>query len=163
MRKASRCAGSGARNIKIRRDMRSVGAVAAQTSPTAMGPTRRSDSTAPRRRVARHVANKLELLPDQPCPSRTSRAFARLLGFATPMDRFGRIMQPESRLTRNYERSIGLIEDPVEDCSGPLWVRGGVTVIATDGFHYEVRNRVTLCRRGASRNKPFCEGSGGGL
>jgi CDGSH-type Zn-finger protein len=58
-----------------------------------------------------------------------------------------------------YEPSIGLVGDPVEDCSGPLWVRGGVRVVGTDGFHYEVRDRVTLCRCGASRNKPFCDGS----
>ncbi len=55
--------------------------------------------------------------------------------------------------------SIGLIEDPVEDCSGPLWVKGGVQVVSEDGFHYERRNRVTLCRCGASHNKPFCDGS----
>ena len=55
--------------------------------------------------------------------------------------------------------SIGLVEDPVQDCSGPLWLRGGVAVVAADGFEYEVRNRVTLCRCGASSNKPFCDGS----
>ena len=56
-------------------------------------------------------------------------------------------------------QSIGLVEDPVEDCSGPLWLRGGIAVIAEDGYRYEVRNRVTLCRCGASKNKPFCDGS----
>lgn len=55
--------------------------------------------------------------------------------------------------------SIGLIEDPVEKVSGPLWLRGGIPVVAADGFAYEVRNRVTLCRCGASNNKPFCDGS----
>ena len=55
--------------------------------------------------------------------------------------------------------SIGLIEDPVEGCSGPLWLRGGIAVIGADGYRYEVRNRVTLCRCGASKNKPFCDGS----
>lgn len=48
---------------------------------------------------------------------------------------------------------IGVIDD------GPLWVRGGITVEAADGFRYELRNRVTLCRCGRSRNKPFCDGS----
>ena len=57
------------------------------------------------------------------------------------------------------EPSLGLIEDPVEQCSGPIWARGGIQVIATDGFHYEIRNRVTLCRCGASKNKPFCDGT----
>jgi hypothetical protein len=55
--------------------------------------------------------------------------------------------------------SIGLVEDPAQQCSGPLWLRGGIAVIAGDGFAYEVRNRVTLCRCGQSRNKPFCDGT----
>ena len=58
-----------------------------------------------------------------------------------------------------YEPSIGLIEDPVNECSGPLWLRGGVKVVGADGFEYEVRNRVTLCRCGASQNKPYCDGT----
>jgi CDGSH-type Zn-finger protein len=56
-------------------------------------------------------------------------------------------------------KSIGLIEDPAEGVSGPLWVRGGIPVTSADGFRYEIRNRVTLCRCGASKHKPFCDGS----
>lgn len=55
--------------------------------------------------------------------------------------------------------SIGLVEDPAQQCSGPIWLKGGIAVISGDGFQYEVRNRVTLCRCGASKNKPFCDGS----
>jgi CDGSH-type Zn-finger protein len=55
--------------------------------------------------------------------------------------------------------SIGLVEDPEQQCGGPLWLRGGIPVVAADGFEYEVRNRVTLCRCGASKNKPFCDGA----
>jgi len=55
--------------------------------------------------------------------------------------------------------SIGLVEDTARGESGPLWVRGGVPVVGADGTAYEVRNRVTLCRCGASSNKPFCDGS----
>jgi CDGSH-type Zn-finger protein len=55
--------------------------------------------------------------------------------------------------------SIGLIEDPVEHCSGPIWLRGGISLTSADGYQYEVRNRMTVCRCGASRNKPFCDGS----
>jgi CDGSH-type Zn-finger protein len=58
-----------------------------------------------------------------------------------------------------FEPSIALIEDPAESCLGPIWLRGGVQVVSADGFEYEVRNRVTLCRCGASKNKPFCDGS----
>lgn len=55
--------------------------------------------------------------------------------------------------------SIGIIEDPVENVSGPLWLRGGIPLLSAEGFAYEVRNRVTVCRCGASKNKPFCDGS----
>jgi len=65
----------------------------------------------------------------------------------------GRAIEP------TFEPSIGLIEDPNKGCSGPLWLRGGVQVIGSDGFKYEIRNRVTLCRCGASQNKPFCDGA----
>ena len=58
-----------------------------------------------------------------------------------------------------FEPSIRLIEDPANKCAGPVWLRGGVQVVGADGFEYEVRNRVTLCRCGASQNKPFCDGT----
>ena len=57
------------------------------------------------------------------------------------------------------EKSILLVQDPVAGVSGPLWVRGGITIRSSDGYTYEVRNRVTLCRCGQSSNKPFCDGS----
>lgn len=55
--------------------------------------------------------------------------------------------------------AIGIIEDPVKNISGPLWLMGGIEVKDAEGNPYEVRNRVTLCRCGASANKPFCDGS----
>jgi CDGSH-type Zn-finger protein len=42
---------------------------------------------------------------------------------------------------------------------GALWAQGRIPIQAADGTEYEVRNRVTLCRCGESRNKPFCDGS----
>lgn len=57
------------------------------------------------------------------------------------------------------EPSIVLVEDPAFEVSGPLWVRGGIPIVGADGEPYEVRNRVTLCRCGESKNKPFCDGS----
>jgi CDGSH-type Zn-finger protein len=62
-------------------------------------------------------------------------------------------------LEPGFEPSLGLVEDPEADVSGGIWVRGGIPVESADGFVYEVRNRVTLCRCGASRNKPFCDGA----
>jgi CDGSH-type Zn-finger protein len=54
---------------------------------------------------------------------------------------------------------IALIEDPYAECSGPIWVRGGIVIESADGSEYEVRNRVTLCRCGSSHNKTFCDGT----
>ncbi|MEG2865164.1 MAG: CDGSH iron-sulfur domain-containing protein [Mucinivorans sp.] len=54
---------------------------------------------------------------------------------------------------------VGLIEDPVLGVSGPLWVMGGIPVVAADDYVFQVRNRVSLCRCGASANKPFCDGT----
>jgi CDGSH-type Zn-finger protein len=65
----------------------------------------------------------------------------------------GEVLEPE------LNPSISLVEDPAKACSGPIWLRGGVRVTASDGFDYEKRNRVTLCRCGASQNKPFCDGA----
>jgi hypothetical protein len=73
-------------------------------------------------------------------------------GRYTALDRAtGRAYEPD------LEPSIGLVEDPAEGRSGPLWIRGGVPVVSADGDEYEVRNRVTLCRCGESKNKPFCD------
>jgi len=57
------------------------------------------------------------------------------------------------------EPSLMLVEDPAKECSGPIWVRGGIAIRSQNGTTYETRNRVTLCRCGASSNKPFCDGT----
>jgi CDGSH-type Zn-finger protein len=57
------------------------------------------------------------------------------------------------------EPSIGIVDDPDQGVAGPIWVRGGIPVVGAHGVTYEIRNRVTLCRCGASRNKPFCDAS----
>jgi CDGSH-type Zn-finger protein len=62
-------------------------------------------------------------------------------------------------LEPDLKPSIATVEDPEEDCSGPLWVRGGVEIVDADGEPYEIRNRATLCRCGQSSNKPFCDGT----
>ena len=75
----------------------------------------------------------------------------------------GRLVALDSKTGEALETvlpvSIGIVQDPAQEVSGPLWLRGGIAVVAADGFAYEVRNRVTLCRCGASKNKPFCDGS----
>jgi hypothetical protein len=42
---------------------------------------------------------------------------------------------------------------------GPIWVRGKLPIVSSDGEPWEERNRVTVCRCGMSANKPFCDKS----
>jgi len=63
------------------------------------------------------------------------------------------VIEPE------YKKEISLLEDPANDCMGPLWVKGNIPIEDQDGNTLEIRNRVTLCRCGASKNKPYCDSS----
>jgi len=92
----------------------------------------------------------------------TTRIFGRCFYAQVHHCPAGRLVAFDKAAGRTIEQdlpvSIGLIEDPVEDCSGPIWLRGGISLRSADGYHYEIRNRVTVCRCGASKNKPFCDG-----
>lgn len=66
-------------------------------------------------------------------------------------DKNGKAIEP------NFPKSISVTEDTAAEVAGPLWVKGGIPVESADGKQYEVRNRVTLCRCGKSKNKPFCD------
>ncbi|MCD1295038.1 iron-binding protein [Methanocella sp. CWC-04] len=55
--------------------------------------------------------------------------------------------------------SVSLVEGPKEEALGPIWLKGGIPFESSEGFKYETRNRVTLCRCGRSGNKPYCDGT----
>ncbi|WP_410507144.1 CDGSH iron-sulfur domain-containing protein [Methanosarcina hadiensis] len=59
----------------------------------------------------------------------------------------GKVIEPE------FEKSIDVVEYPSCNEQGPLWVRGGIPVESAEGRKYEIRNRVTLCRCGKSKNR----------
>jgi CDGSH-type Zn-finger protein len=90
----------------------------------------------------------------------TARNLAIREGMSCPG---GRLVLTDRRTGKTIEPdlppSIGVVEDPALHCSGPLWVRGSIRIESSDGKPYEIRNRVALCRCGASVNKPFCNGS----
>ena len=67
------------------------------------------------------------------------------LSFALEAD--GDLIEPDS------PQEIAVTPD------GPLWVSGSITLDRSDGQPFEARNRVTLCRCGASKNKPLCDGT----
>ncbi len=43
--------------------------------------------------------------------------------------------------------------------NGPLFVRGKLRIVGTDGRLIREETRAALCRCGQSENKPFCDGS----
>ncbi len=57
------------------------------------------------------------------------------------------------------EQEISILQDNEKGCSGPIFVKGGIPIIDEENNELTVRNRVTLCRCGASKNKPFCDAS----
>ena len=59
--------------------------------------------------------------------------------------------------TEDVEPTLPLHVWVVDD--GPYLVTGGATIASADGTAYADRNRVTLCRCGASATKPLCDGS----
>ena len=67
------------------------------------------------------------------------------------LDKTGEPIEPE------YEPAIEILQDPERSASGPVYVKGKIPIEAPDGYVYEVRNRVTLCRCGESKNQPFCD------
>lgn len=74
-------------------------------------------------------------------------------GRLTVVDEDGKPIEPK------LKPEISLVQDPANDCRGPLWVKGGIRIEGAAGEQYEVRNRVTLCRCGESQNQPFCDGN----
>jgi CDGSH-type Zn-finger protein len=89
-------------------------------------------------------------------PDEESTSLAVREGLRCPS---GRLVVWDRQTKEPLEPSIGLVQDPAAGVSGPLWVRGGITIVSSDGVEYERRNRVTLCRCGGSENKPFCDGT----
>jgi CDGSH-type Zn-finger protein len=89
------------------------------------------------------AANELAKREANLCPA------GRLMMFT----RDGKLLEDVS------EPQVNTIEDGGLKISGPLWVRGGITVESADGTVYEVRQKQTLCRCGSSGNKPFCNGA----
>ncbi|MDR0767949.1 MAG: CDGSH iron-sulfur domain-containing protein [Methanosarcinales archaeon] len=74
-------------------------------------------------------------------------------GRLTVIDKEGNAYEPK------LDQEIGLVQDTAAECRGPLWVKGGITVEGADGRQYKIRNRMTLCRCGESKNMPFCDAS----
>jgi CDGSH-type Zn-finger protein len=66
-------------------------------------------------------------------------------------DKTGKAFEPY------YKPAIEILQDAEEEVSGPIFVKGNIPIESSEGFTYEIRNRVTLCRCGESRNSPFCD------
>jgi CDGSH-type Zn-finger protein len=68
-------------------------------------------------------------------------------------DKNGNEIEPD------FEPEISILGDTVIGLSGPIRVKGKVPIEYEENKFYKLRNRVTLCRCGLSKNKPFCDGT----
>jgi CDGSH-type Zn-finger protein/uncharacterized Fe-S cluster protein YjdI len=66
----------------------------------------------------------------------------------------------------HFERHDGGAAEPapavntvVPDPDGPFYLSGDVEVVAQDGVAVVRDTRIALCRCGATKNRPFCDGS----
>ncbi len=64
----------------------------------------------------------------------------------------GENMEPD------LQQSIALMSEG-DDNASCIWVTGNIPIERSDGKPFETRNRVTLCRCGQSKNKPYCDGT----
>lgn len=78
-------------------------------------------------------------------------ACACAAGRLVVVDKEGNAIEPA------LEPEVGLVEDTAARRRGPLAVKGNVALEGADGEAYELRNRMTLCRCGESKNMPFCD------
>jgi hypothetical protein len=63
-------------------------------------------------------------------------------------------LEPEGEMMEpDLPKEVGVIPN------GPIWITGGIPVERSDGQPIETRNRVTLCRCGASSKMPLCDGT----
>lgn len=77
---------------------------------------------------------------------------------ACPAGRLTAVIEDEL-IEDEYEPTIAIAQDPEKGVSGGIYVRGDFMLESAQGVIYEKRNRVALCRCGASKNKPFCDAS----
>lgn len=74
-----------------------------------------------------------------------------------PSGRLTAVTKDGKRIEPQLPQEISILEDPGAQVHGPIWIKGGIPIVDAEGKIYPVRNRVTLCRCGKSRNKPFCD------
>lgn len=74
-----------------------------------------------------------------------------------PSGRLVSVLKNGELVEKDLEASISIIQDPQQKVSAGLFVNGYIPIEDADGKLYEVRNRIALCRCGASKNKPFCD------
>ena len=89
------------------------------------------------------LTKKEAIIATSECPS----------GRVVALDKTGKAIVPK------YEPAIEILQDPSRGVSGPLAIKGNISIESADGKMYEIRSRVALCRCGKSSNKPFCDAS----
>ncbi len=86
-----------------------------------------------------------------------SRSEAIIAANECPAGRLTAITKTGQMCEPAYEPSIDILQDPEQNASCGIFVKGYIPIESSTGDAYETRNRVVLCRCGKSENKPFCD------
>jgi CDGSH-type Zn-finger protein len=86
-----------------------------------------------------------------------SKAEAIIAASECPAGRLVAVEKTGELIEPLLEPSIEILQDPEKGVSSAIFVKGNIPMESADGEIYEVRNRMTLCRCGSSRTKPFCD------
>jgi CDGSH-type Zn-finger protein/uncharacterized Fe-S cluster protein YjdI len=114
------------------------------------------------RRRCNHVAECVRGLPAVFQPGRVPWVDAT----QATADRVAEVVRRCPTGALHYERHDGGPSEPVPavntvvpDPDGPLLLSGDIEVVAADGGAVVRETRVALCRCGATKDQPFCDGS----
>jgi len=100
--------------------------------------------------------NRLTNIWKMRAESNDSEVLAQIIGMIErcPSGTLSYTLEPGGEIIeQDLPKEVVVIPD------GPLWITGGIPVERSDGQPLETRNRVTLCRCGASSKKPLCDGT----
>ena len=101
-------------------------------------------------------ANRITNIWKMRAESDDSQVLAQIIGMIErcPSGTLAYTLEPGGEIVEpDLPKEVVVVAD------GPLWITGGIPVERSDGEPLETRNRVTLCRCGASAKKPLCDGS----
>lgn len=102
------------------------------------------------------LTNIIQMMPETEDSIRRAQIIAMIE--RCPSGSYAYALTPDTDdIEPDYPQAIAVTTEG--EYAAALWVTGGIPIERADGQPLETRPRVTLCRCGASHNKPLCDGA----